>query len=116
MPEVQCSDVDLKVEFGDEILIQCQITNSPKNYEIYWEKINYNEEITELKISDIAQNKYSGSTKNYPHLTIQNVDEEDAAFYCCCMRYSSNRKESVFRSERVKLRVLNGKNIDYCKF
>lgn len=98
----------IDVEYGREVTLECEISECPKHYDIYWEKED-DENVKELKISDETKEKYSGCTKSYPNLTIKDADHGDNALYCFCIKYQSSTDEcEIFRSSKIKVHVVNG--------
>lgn len=115
-PEVILTKSEFEARFGTQISVECKISNCPKKYEIFWQKISENREIKELQISDREEDKYSGSTEEYPHLIIKDINKEDAAFYSCHIEYFSQNTKCKVKSGRTRLVVLIGKSLDLVYF
>ncbi|XP_052106161.1 uncharacterized protein LOC127738811 [Mytilus californianus] len=110
-PDVEMKIHSIDVYIGGKVSIGCVISHSPRDFEVFWEKIDIDDDKKSylIEINDQTKEKYEKFTMKYPHLTIKNAQKSDDAFYCCGIKYLSSSGDLVVKSEWTRLHVLEEK-------
>lgn len=100
-PVLTLKDSEKRADCGQTVTLKCAIKHPPKHYEVTWEK-----DADTIQLNDA---KYMGSTQDFPHLTIKDVDHGDNALYCFCITYKpfTDEEEKFKCRSKVKL-LVNG--------
>ncbi|CAG2246027.1 unnamed protein product [Mytilus edulis] len=104
----------IHVCIGDKVSIGCDISYCPRDFEVFWEKIELeNDQMRDLiEINDQTMEKYEMFNLKSPHLTIKNAQMSDEAYYCCGIKYTSSSGDLIIiRSEKARLHVNEAENI-----
>lgn len=111
-PAVHMKIHSIHVRIGDKVSISSEISYCPRDLEVFWEKIELdNDQKTDLiEINDKTMEKYEMFNLKSPHLTIKNAQMSDEAYYCCGIKYTSSSGDLIIiRSEKARLHVNEGK-------
>lgn len=107
-PAVHMISTSIHVYIGDTVSIGCDILYSPRDFVVFWEKIDQQVELIEK--NDQKKDKYEMFNLKRPNLTIKNAQISDEAYYCCGIKYTSSSGDLIIiRSERTRLHVNEGK-------
>ncbi|XP_076088318.1 hemicentin-1-like [Mytilus galloprovincialis] len=81
VPTVSVQQSSYSVTLGIPVTLQCLVTSTLTVNSVYWQR-NIGGDIKQITFSTNT-NKYSGSTKTTPSLTIFNAAQSDAGTYTC---------------------------------
>lgn len=93
---------------GDSVSIGCDISYCPTVFNVFWEKIQIDDETKSvlIELNEHTKEKYELFNKNHPQLTIKNAGKSDEAFYRCSVEYeTSSGIPIISKSEKARLLV-----------